>query len=175
MAERKCTAPRTGIDRKIRLKEDMAKSRRGFLRQTALVVGAFVVGVGRNESAFAAGYCFFCSNKCNDQQKKDCNANHSLTLTWAAQGGGTCVECYKSANDRANAEASAQGCNYCVNVECGYYRGTGDEREEPAVSSVVDAGVGCIDPETGYIILWSEPGTPCDNRSPHQELSHGDQ
>ena len=138
-----------------------------FKRQTALVVGALVVGVGRRE-AFAAGSCSFCGNKrCNHEQKRNCN--HSLT--WAAQGGGTCVECYMTSSDRANAVASGHGCHYCVNVVCGYYVGTYDGEEEPAVPPVVEAGFGCIDPDTGDVTIWSEPGTPCDHRSPQSETS----
>lgn len=152
-----------------------SRGRRGFLRQTALVVGAFVVGVGRNDSAFAAGYCSFCgNNKCNDEQKEYCEDpdNAGLKLTWAAQGNGTCVECYDSETARANAVASGEGCFYCQDVKCGYYIGPADG-EETAVPPEVESGVGCIDPETGMLILWPEPGTPCDHRSPHWEPPHG--
>ena len=152
-----------------------SRGRRGFLRQTALVVGAFVVGIGRDDSVFAAGFCSFCGNKrCDDGQKRHCEDpdNAGLKLTWGAQGGGTCVECYDSEAARAAAGASGHGCHYCADVKCGYYL-QAPGPEEPAVPPAVDAGVGCIDPHTGQFILWPEPGDCGDDRSPNQELPPG--
>ena len=158
---------------------DYSSGRRRFLRRSALVVGAFLLGVGRSETAFGSG-CGSCRRKCTDEEKRNkCNN----ALSWVSPLGRNCVECYKSASAVEKAEREKQrrrlphACNYCENVLCSYSSGSsggGDDGDETAVPPVVDAGVGCIDPDTGAVIPWSEPGTPCDNRSPHDQLREGE-
>lgn len=48
-----------------------ASGRRGFLRQTALVMGAFLVGVGRTNIALASSHpaCTRCRGTCTSEQK----------------------------------------------------------------------------------------------------------
>ena len=145
-----------------------SSDRRGFMRRAALVIGAFVIGVGRSESVFGAHTCTYCRRKCTPRERNNCRH----FLTWSSPSGGICVECYESASDVDKALEKDLGCYYCENVTCGYYiaRERGDD-DETVVPPVVETGVGCIDPETGAVFAWSEPGTPCDDRSAAQEYS----
>ena len=85
-------------------------SRRGVLRKSAIVVGAFLAGIGRTESAFgdtSTPNCTYFVRKCEDDEKKNCTFN----LGWNGRNGGLCCECYVSADARARAISIAAAHN----------------------------------------------------------------
>ena len=94
-------------------------NRRHFLRRAALVVGAFVLGVGRSEPAFGSGGCNFPAGECSEAE---INGECSFSLSWVVvRTGGSCVECYENAEKQAAAVASGEGCFYTDGIKCGYY------------------------------------------------------
>ena len=113
-------------------------SRRGVLRKSAIVVGAFLAGIGRAESAFGATaievnqYCSFAAGKCSKDQKDACR---HVTGWNSTKGPGLCCECYES--DAALATAVREfekwklenACWYSEGIVCGFY-----EDRTPAVA-----------------------------------------
>ena len=107
--------------------EQLSGGRRRFLRRTAMVVGAFLVGIGRTNTAFAGNMpaCYRCNGDCSpEQHAKDCG--HSLCWVHPDDTSVSCCECYDEEADlrKAQAEAPKRGllaaCFYCENVVCGY-------------------------------------------------------
>ena len=146
--------------------------RRGFLHRSALVIGAFVVGLGRTESAFGEPTTKFvnCCNLCKDPT--DCPCKEGYLLDWRCLHNGKqwkCIECYGT----DEVKQSAYGCRdrrFCSQATCSRLEVVDGDQEgsewERAWGELDDIGAGCRDPETGDYIMWSEPGTPCDNRYP---------
>lgn len=153
--------------------------RRGFLHRSALVIGAFLAGLGRSELAFGCesmtvvACCMLCCR--NDST---CTYRDDRCVAWSCLSGGQawlCIECYDTAQTRqaagGNCDPAKGGETWCSNVVCSKaVRKSQDSQEssgwERAWSELDDLGVGCYDPATGDYIMWSEPGTACDIRSP---------
>lgn len=156
--------------------------RRGFLHRSALVIGAFLVGLGRAEPAFgqdmtAVSCCILCCR--NDPECKYKKSHCVVWHCWFEQKMWNCIECYDTARTRqaagGNCDPNNRGQTWCSNVDCSKAeKKTGDlgrldggiSARERLWQSYDEAGIGCQDPETGEYIIWSEPGTPCDARDP---------
>lgn len=106
--------------------QQLSGGRRRFLRRTAMVVGAFLVGIGRTNTAFATTpACYRCNGDCSAEQvNEDCD--HALCWVHRNDSSVMCCECYRNAADvqKAREEARARrlsdACFYCENVVCGY-------------------------------------------------------
>lgn len=154
--------------------------RRGFLHRSALVIGAFLVGLGRTESAFAyrEGNTFVtncCSLCCPDNSGCSCDENRRLL--WVCRFNGAnwrCIECYRTTESKQQA-GHCRNAALCPQVDCSKAERVGDEdsTEERAPWHGLDGaiGSGCTDPETGEYIPWAEPGTPCDDRDPEDSTA----
>ena len=82
----------------------LSMDRRGFLHRSALVIGAFLVGLGRAESAFGVSTTYFlkCCNLC--KTATDCPCDDGYLLHWECGLHGkkwNCIECYDTEGDSA--------------------------------------------------------------------------
>ena len=153
--------------------QPLSTDRRGFLHRAALVMGAFIVGLGRTESAFGGGttYVVNCCGLCAPDSD-ECKCEDDFQLDWECDHEGEkwrCIECYNTAEIKRNG-GSCWNRTFCSQVVCSRAtRAAGSQgggEWERAWGELDDIGAGCRDPETGDYIMWSEPGTPCDNRDP---------
>lgn len=154
----------------------LSVDRRGFLHRSALVIGAFVVGLGRTESAFGTSttYVVNCCNLCKPYSKS-CPCTGGYILPWFCSLNGKqwrCIECYKTnaVEQSPLIEDKCKDATYCSEATCSTVKAVGggqkDSMWERAWGHLDDLGIGCYDPDTGAYIIWSEPGTACDSRSP---------
>lgn len=150
--------------------EKQLMARRGFLHRAALVIGAVLVGVGRTRPAHAlVDCCALCkpaSEKCNDCVAKAAWICHHPNYE-SGPANRRCVECYDAAIDGG---CEANGCQHATCSEIHRIGGSSDlSLEGRGLGPLVDSGIGCYDPDTGYYHPWTTPGTPCDDREPAQE------
>lgn len=150
----------------------LSMDRRGFLHRSALVIGAFLVGLGRAESAFGVPTTRFvnCCNLCKDNTA--CPCDNGYLLDWKCDLHGekwNCIECY----DTDEIKRRGRDCTdrtFCSHALCSTVKAVagdgGISARDRLWQSYEEAGIGCHDPETGEYIIWSEPGTPCDARDP---------
>ena len=153
----------------------LSVDRRGFLHRSALVIGAFVVGLGRTESAFGTPtfHVVNCCGLCSSDDR-NCKCHENCQLSWECEHKGAtwkCIECYKTAEFKRN----AGDCSVCSHVSCSRATRASEGHQRLDEESVGwerlwqgydEAGIGCYDPDTGAYIIWSEPGTACDSSSP---------
>ena len=150
----------------------LSTNRRGFLHRSALVIGAFLVGLGRTGSASGVPttYVVNCCSPC--KSVTDCPCANGYTLDWECDHDGkrwSCVECFPTIEIKRDA-GTCYNRTFCSQATCSRVevvdRDQGGSAWERAWGELDDIGAGCRDPETGDYIMWSEPGTPCDNRDP---------